>query len=121
MPNRLWAFLIIIAAVAGVAQTFQSGAVTINAMAQGMFDGAKTGVEMSIGLAVSGGVQAWARLQAAASLPGVDVASFRSPGYGVLGVDLESDVSATGSRWGVSVQNLADKRYVRGLTGADNV
>jgi spore maturation protein A len=50
MLNRIWASLIILAAVAGIMQTFFKGAATINAMAEGMFESAKTAVDLSIGL-----------------------------------------------------------------------
>lgn len=51
MLNRLWASLIIIAAIAGVSQAFLQGGATVNAMTEAMFSSAKTGLEMSIGLA----------------------------------------------------------------------
>lgn len=51
MLNRLWAALIVLAATAGVSQAFLTGGATINAMAESMFSSAKTGLEMSIGLA----------------------------------------------------------------------
>jgi outer membrane receptor protein involved in Fe transport len=73
----------------------------------------------SLPVAIS--LQTWARLQGATSRPGDDKASFRAPGYGVLSAGLESTPSQQGLRWGASVQNLADRRYVRALTGADNV
>ena len=72
-------------------------------------------------LPVATSLHTWARLQAATSRPGDDKASFRAPGYGVLSAGLESTPSQQGLRWGASVQNLADRRYVRALTGADNV
>ncbi len=72
-------------------------------------------------LPVATSLHTWARLQAATSRPGDDKASFRAPGYGVLSAGLESTPSQQGLRWGASVHNLADRRYVRALTGADNV
>ncbi len=72
-------------------------------------------------LPVATSLQTWARLQGATIRPGDDKASFNAPGYGVLSAGLESTPSAQGLRWGASVQNLADRRYVRALTGADNV
>lgn len=51
MLNRLWASLIILAAVAATAQTFSTDGATVNAMSESMFSSAKTGLEMSIGLA----------------------------------------------------------------------
>ena len=51
MLNRLWVFLIVVAAAAGVTQTVLTGGATVNAMAEVMFSSAKTGLEMSIGLA----------------------------------------------------------------------
>ncbi len=62
-----------------------------------------------------------ARVQDRTSRPGDDKASFRALGYGVLSAGLESTPSQQGLRWGAGVQNLADRRYVRALTGADNV
>jgi outer membrane receptor protein involved in Fe transport len=72
-------------------------------------------------LPVGAGITTWARWQGATSRPGDDKASFRSPGYGILGVGLEAAATPGGTRWGTNIQNLADKRYVRSLTGADNV
>ena len=69
----------------------------------------------------STGLKAWARLQAATSRPGDDKASFRSPGYGVVSLGLASSNPINGLSWGASLQNVADKRYIRSLTGADNV
>lgn len=51
MLNRLWALLIVLAAIAGIAQTFSTGGAVVNAMAEALFSSAKTGFEMSIGLA----------------------------------------------------------------------
>lgn len=79
------------------------------------------------------GYTTWARIQGASSRPGDDKASFRSPGYAVLSLGIASapvdSVSGSASggaasastTWGASVNNVADKRYVRSLTGADNV
>ena len=50
MLNRLWASLILIAAFAGAVHAILHGGGTINAMAEALFDSAKTGVDMSIGL-----------------------------------------------------------------------
>ena len=72
-------------------------------------------------LPVGAGMTTWARWQGATSRPGDDKASFRSPGYGILGLGLEAAATPGGTRWGTNIQNLADKRYVRSLTGADNV
>ena len=69
-----------------------------------------------------GAVQAWASVLGAGSRPGDDKNSFSAPGYGVTNLGLYSSPSDGKSlRWGASVQNLADIRYVRALTGADNV
>ena len=69
-----------------------------------------------------GGLQAWASVQGAGSRPGDDKNSFSTPGYGVMSLGLQSNLSDGKSlRWGASVQNLADISYVRALTGADNV
>ena len=69
-----------------------------------------------------GGLQAWASVQGAGSRPGDDKNSFSAPGYGVVSLGLQSNLSDGKSlRWGASVQNLADISYVRALTGADNV
>lgn len=65
-------------------------------------------------------LQAWARLQGAGSRPGDDKASFRAPGYGVVNVGLESKASGP-LQWGLQIENLNNRSYVRALTGADNV
>ena len=70
---------------------------------------------------ISAGLTTWARLQAATSRPGDDKASFRSPGYGILGLGITSTANNGGISWGAVIENAADKRYVRSLTGADNV
>ena len=65
-------------------------------------------------------LQAFVRLQGAGSRPGDDKASFRAPGYGVVDVGLQSRASGS-LQWGVQIDNIADRSYVRALTGADNV
>lgn len=51
MLSRLWAMLILCAAIAGVCTALVQGSgAVINSMSEGMFESAKTGVEMSIGL-----------------------------------------------------------------------
>lgn len=66
-------------------------------------------------------LQAWARLQASTARPGDDKNSFSAPGYGVVSLGLQSDRTVNALRWGASIENLGDVRYVRALTGADNV
>jgi spore maturation protein SpmA/spore maturation protein SpmB len=51
MLNRLWVFFVVIAAMAGITQSFLTGGATVNAMGNVMFSSARTGLEMSIGLA----------------------------------------------------------------------
>lgn len=51
--------------------------------------------------------------------PGDDKASFAAPGYGIVNVGLEGRINPQW-RWGTDIQNLADRRYIRALTGADN-
>ncbi len=51
MLSRLWVMLILCAAVAGICTALVQGSgAVINSMSEGMFESAKTGVEMSIGL-----------------------------------------------------------------------
>ena len=72
-------------------------------------------------LPVSADLQAWARLQATTQRPGNDKASFSAPGYGVVSIGLKPNPSSRGLNWGATIENLGDVRYVRALTGADNV
>lgn len=62
-----------------------------------------------------------AQIVGAASLPGDTAASFRSPGWGVWNLAWESPQRSKQLQWGVRLDNVFDRRYVRGLTGADNV
>ncbi len=50
MLNKLWAWLIIVAITCGFIQFFFKGSVAIDAMGVALFTGAKTAVEISIGL-----------------------------------------------------------------------
>ena len=50
MLNKLWAWLIIVAITCGFIQFFFKGSVAIDAMGAALFTGAKTAVEISIGL-----------------------------------------------------------------------
>jgi len=61
-----------------------------------------------------------ARLQGAGSLAGDSRASFSAPGYGVSALSWSPNAQ-DGFRWGARIDNALDKRYVRALTGADNV
>ncbi len=78
-------------------------------------------VSTPLEIAALPGVGIWARLQAAGRRPGDSTASFYAPGYGVTSAGMEVKPSSGGVAWGVHVHNLADRRYVRALTGADNV
>ncbi len=70
----------------------------------------------------SADVQAWARLTASGSRPGDALASFRAPGWGVMDAGLRGRWPGQRQiQWGLSVSNLANRRYVRALTNADNV
>lgn len=69
---------------------------------------------------LSAGFETTARVIFAASRPGDDVASFKAPGYGILNLSLRSPSIGT-IRWGLEVNNALDKRYVRAISGADNV
>jgi iron complex outermembrane recepter protein len=64
--------------------------------------------------------QPWASVQAVNRRPGDDKASFSAPGYSVLNLGTKSQHSQA-LQWGVGLDNVFDKRYVRALTGADNV
>ena len=61
-----------------------------------------------------------AQVRGAASLPGDTQRSFRAPGYAVWNFGWEAPTADT-LRWGARVENAFDRRYVRALTGADNV
>lgn len=50
MLNTLWAALVLVAACAGLANTFLDGGATVNAMGEALFSSAKTAVELAIGL-----------------------------------------------------------------------
>ncbi len=67
----------------------------------------------------------WAlQLQGASGLAGDSKASFRAGGYTVLGVRWEAPAPSEtpdALRWGLRVDNALDRRYVRSLSGADNV
>ena len=65
-------------------------------------------------------LQGWVRLQGAGSRPGDDKASFRAPGYGVVSVGVQTK-GAGPFNWGAQIDNIANRSYVRALTGADNV
>lgn len=65
-------------------------------------------------------IEFWAVAQFAASRPGDDKATFRAPGYAVLNLGLNGRITAS-TRWAVRVDNASDRRYVRALTGSDNV
>ena len=65
-------------------------------------------------------LQAWLRLQGAGSRPGDDKASFRAPGYGVVDVGVQTK-GARHFNLGAQIDNIANRSYVRALTGADNV
>lgn len=62
--------------------------------------------------------------QGASSLEGDATSSFRASGYVVYGLRWQAPNApdaAKGFQWGVRADNLLDRRYVRALTGADNV
>lgn len=62
--------------------------------------------------------------QGASSLAGDAVSSFRASGYVVYGLRWQAPQTAgvaDSLQWGVRVDNALDRRYVRALTGADNV
>lgn len=64
--------------------------------------------------------QPWASVQFMSRRPGDDKGSFYAPGYSVLNLGVKSQQSQ-GLQWGVGLDNVFDRRYVRALTGADNV
>ena len=68
-------------------------------------------------------LQTWLGIQYSGDRPGDAKASFYAPGYAVWNLGLQSPggTSEQAWHWGVEVRNLADLRYVRGLTAADNV
>lgn len=80
-------------------------------------------VKISRNFATPAPITTWLRLQGAASRPGDDKASFRAPGYGVWSIGLSSTqaIDTIGWHWQASVHNMLDRRYVRALSGADNV
>lgn len=65
-------------------------------------------------------VEASAILQAARSRPGDGKPSFRAPGYAVVNLGVVANAGSR-IRWGIELLNAFDRRYVRALTGADNV
>lgn len=65
-------------------------------------------------------VEVWARVQGASSLPGDNKASFRAPGYGVLDIGVQSKLAGD-VQWGLQIGNVANRSYVRAMTGDDNV
>lgn len=107
----------------GSATRFQARVQTPISTTQGLYlagSGDGYGALRVSGL-VSDGLQASLQVQAAAKRPGDDKGSFYAPGYAVINAALESTPSAGHARWGVSLQNALDARYVRALTGPDNV
>ena len=66
--------------------------------------------------------QAWLRLTGSSSRPGDARASFRAPGWGVIDAGLQGQWPGQQKlHWGLQITNLTDRRYVRALTGPDNV
>ena len=67
----------------------------------------------------------WAvQAQGASSLAGDSVSSFRASGYVVYGLRWQAPQTAgvaDSLQWGVRLDNALDRRYVRALSGADNV
>ena len=67
----------------------------------------------------------WAlQAQGAGKLAGDAKESFSAPGYVVYGARWQAPTSvnpAKSTQWGIRLDNLLDKSYVRALTGADNV
>ena len=62
--------------------------------------------------------------QGASSLAGDARESFRAPGYAVYGARWQAPPTANfgnALQWGVRLDNAFDRRYVRALSGADNV
>lgn len=66
------------------------------------------------------GFETTARVIFAANRPGDDAASFKAPGYGVLNLGLRSSRKDS-VRWGLDINNVFDRSYVRAISGADNV
>ena len=81
------------------------------------FGSASVSVKSSVGL--------WAlQAQGASSLAGDASASFRASGYVVYGLRWQAPLAADTKhqlQWGARLDNALDRRYVRALTGADNV
>ena len=75
---------------------------------------------VKVALPLAGVGDFWVATQFAASRPGNDRADFRAPGYAVLSLGLNGHLGTT-LRWSLRLDNAADRRYVRALTGADNV
>lgn len=73
--------------------------------------------------AASPALQIWLGVQYSGDRPGDAKASFYAPGYAVWNIGVQSPASTPEQawHWGVEVRNLADLRYVSGLTAADNV
>lgn len=69
---------------------------------------------------IIGGFESTARVIFAASRPGDDTASFKAPGYGIVNLGLRSSRKDQ-VRWGLDINNVFDKSYVRSISGADNV
>lgn len=80
-------------------------------------------IKISRDFATPSPITTWLRLQGAANRPGDDKRSFRAPVYGVWSLGLSSAQSSdkAGWHWQGSLDNLFDRRYVRALSGADNV
>lgn len=66
------------------------------------------------------GVTPWVRVIAVSHRPGDASASFRAPGFGVVDMGVRSQ-TAKGLAWGLTLENAADRRYVRALTSAENI
>lgn len=69
---------------------------------------------------ISGGFESTARMIFAAKRPGDDAASFEAPGYTIFNLGLRSPRKDS-SRWGMDINNVFDKSYVRAISARDNV
>ncbi|MDO5691374.1 MAG: hypothetical protein Q4G70_02695 [Pseudomonadota bacterium] len=66
----------------------------------------------------------WVRVLGTARRPGDELATFHAPGHGLVSMGLEHTFQsnpAAAYTLGLRIDNLTNRRYVRALTGADNV
>lgn len=76
---------------------------------------------ISVSSPVFNGGSVWSTWQASSYRPANDINSIQAPGYAVWNLGFKHPMVHEKGEWSFSVDNVLDRRYVRGLTGLDNV